>query len=258
MAHIYFDESIHDRGAFIVGAYVCGPDAQTAVTAAIRRVGLNPDTDEFKSSARMDNNTQRAALREELRQVLASYRIGVLVVPRSERDALGEHALRGLDQIACANSLLDRSGMVAAFDEGVFQSTKQAVDLSASIGIDRYCTVLPEQDSRIVKGLQLADLVTHTAGTMLLDTLGLIKKSVSAGPNSGYDEDLQIDLGFELWASVRYQFFHSGPVKDQAGEYGGALMDVGNNGFYISPSCETGLRKAAVERFGQCYLGCIH
>jgi hypothetical protein len=258
VAHIYFDESIHDRGGFIVGAYVYGPDAQTAVTAAICRVGLDPETDEFKSSARMDKNPRQNALRAELRGVLRSYRIGVLVIPRWERAALGEHALRGLDQIAIANSLSERGEIVVALDEGLFPSTKKAADLCASIGIDQYCTVLTEQDSRIVQGLQLADLVAHTGGTMLLETLGLVEKSVVAGPNSGYDEDSKVDLGFELWASMRYQFFHSGPVKGQADFYGGALMEVGNHGLYISPACEEWLRNAALERFGQCYLGCIH
>jgi hypothetical protein len=38
---------------------------------------------------------------------------------------------------------------------------------------------------------------------MLLERLGHLKKMVKGGANSGYDPDLDIGLGFELWASLR-------------------------------------------------------
>jgi hypothetical protein len=141
---------------------------------------------------------------------------------------------------------------------GIFESVEAARRLSAAVELDRYCDVRSEQDSRVVKGIQLADLVAHTASTMLLETLGVVKKLVRAGPDSGYDEDLELELGFELWASLRYQFFHAGSAEKQGERYQGALMEVGTNGLYISQSCSPELRAAAVERFGQCYLGCIH
>jgi hypothetical protein len=69
--------------------------------------------------------------------------------------------------------------------------------------LDNYKLFL-EVDSIKVKGIQLADLVAHTFATMLLEQLGLVDKKVKAGENSGYDPDLEIELGFELWASIRY------------------------------------------------------
>jgi hypothetical protein len=111
---------------------------------------------------------------------------------------------------------------------------------------------------RIVKGLQIADLVAHTSGLMLLDSLGLLKKVVKAGPNSGYDENLEIDLGFEMWASLRYQFFNAGSVVNQDDLYAGALVKVGANGLFVAASCPPELRAAAESRCDECYLGCIH
>lgn len=256
--HFYFDESIQERGGFIVGAYLYGPDADVEVSEALERVGLRPGIDEFKSSARMSQYPEQVALREELRQILAAYRVGVLVTPSTDRASLGTEALRGLDQIAHANKLTSANRLIAFLDQGLFASPQRAAALSAEIRIDQYCDVKAEQDSRSVKGIQLADLVAHTAGVMLLETLGLVRKRIKAGANSGYEPEMEIDLGFKLWAGIRYQFFHAGPVERQADVYQGALMEVGVNGLYISQACSAELRAAASGRFGQCYLGCIH
>lgn len=258
MPNFYFDESIQTKAQFIVGAYVYGPDAEAAVSSAIERVGLRPGVDEFKSSARMSAHSEQVRLRGELLEVTRSYRIGVLVAPITERADLGRLALEGLDQIARANRLAGTVELEAALDEGLFSSTEEASRVIDASAVRGYCTVRPEQDSRQVKGLQLADLVAHTAGVMLLDSLGLVTKTVKTGPNSGYDEDLDIGLGFDLWAGLRYQFFESGPVPDQDEIYNGALMNVGLNGLYVAPSCSDELRAAADGRFGQCYVGCIH
>ncbi len=258
MPHFYFDESIQAQAEFIVGAYVYGPDAEGAVTSALERVGLRPGVDEFKSSTRMSEHPEQVQLRDELREVTRSYRIGVLVAPLAERADLGRLALEGLDQIARANELTGMVGLEADLDEGLFSSAQEASRIIGASVVPGYCAVRPEQESRQVKGLQLADLVAHTAGIMLLDSLGLVTKTVKAGPSSGYDEDLAMDLGFEMWAGLRYQFFTAGPVPHQDEIYNGALMQVGLNGLYVAPSCSDRLRAAAESRFGQCYVGCIH
>ncbi len=92
---------------------------------------------------------------------------------------------------------------------------------------------------------------------MLLDALGLLSKVVKAGPDSGYDPDLDIELGFELWASVRYQFFSSGlPNNVHSNE--DMVVEVAPYGLHIAESCSAKLRQAALARFGRQYLGCIH
>lgn len=256
--NFYFDDSVHDRGGFIVGAYVYGPDADAEVASALASVGLRPETDEFKSSARMTGNPQRAALRLKLAEILIGYRIAILVTARDHRQRLGEDAVRGLAQIIRANGLERDTPMAAMFDEGLFRTADRGTLLASEMGIDRHCDIRLEQDSREVRGIQLADLVAHSAGTMLLETIGAVDKQVKAGPDSGYPEDLDVSLGFELWAGLRYQFFVAGPTARQDPVYRGALMDVGHNGLVITPSCPPALKAAATECFGQVYLGCIH
>ena len=258
MAHFYFDESIQDKGAFIVGAFAFGPNAESAVSEAIARVGLKPGVDEFKSSARMSEHPEQVKLREELRVISAHYRVGVVVVPSVDRPRLGTFALQALDQFARTNGLQGQPNLEVFLDQGIYASAAGASETAAALGLENYCRIRPEQDSRSVKGLQIADLVAHTSGLILLDSLGLLKKVVKAGPNSGYDENLEMDLGFEMWASLRYQFFNAGPVVGQDEIYSGALVKVGPNGLFVAPSCSAELRAAAENRFDECYLGCIH
>ena len=258
MAHFYFDESIQDKGAFIVGAFIFGPDAEAVVSEAIAKVGLKPGVDEFKSSARMSEHPEQIELRDELRDIATNYRIGVVVLPSVDRPKLGTFALQALDQFVHANDLMGQPDLEVFLDQGIFTSSAGASEIATTLGVRSYCRVNHEQDSRLIKGLQIADLVAHTSGLMLLDSLGLLKKVVKAGPNSGHDENLEIDLGFEMWARLRYQFFNAGSVIGQDDQYAGAIVKVGRNGLFIAPSCSSELRTSAMIRFDECYLGCIH
>jgi hypothetical protein len=253
----YFDESIHQRGDFILGAYVYGPDPTNDINAALAAVGLDPERDEFKSSARMTEHPEQQALRGELHKILhMRYSYAVVVIPRRERGSLGAEALLGLRKICQANSLTRRREP-AYFDKGVFASARRALEIAERTEVAQYCEIHAEQDSRCVKGLQLADLVAHTCATMLLGGLGLLSKVVKAGPNSGYDPDLGIELGLELWASVRYQFFNGGlPDSVQSNE--DMVVEVAPYGLHIAESCSPNLRQTALDRFGRQYLGCIH
>ena len=259
MGYFYFDETIQERGGFIIGAFVYSPnDVTPKVYSVIEQVGLRPGIDEFKSGARMDRNPKQAELRNHLTGVLRNTRIGVVVASVTERTTLGREALLGLRKILLANGLAQKPHSVY-LDEGIpidSDTTKSILGQSATL-----CAIHPSQDSKLIGGIQLADLVAHSLGGMLLEHLGLVSKKVRAGENSGYDPDLEIELGFELWASLRYQFFKApqpnpGPIPDDP--VGDLIFDVENYGLHISEGCSQTLKDAALGRFGDCYLGCIH
>ena len=115
-----------------------------------------------------------------------------------------------------------------------------------------------ELDSKKFKGIQLADLVAHSCSTMLLEQLKIIDKKVKAGDNSGYEPDLEIELGFELWAGIRYNLL--GEIDMERFETGdGFPMKMTEPyGLYISEFCNNELKENAKERFGEIYMGCIH
>lgn len=258
VGHFYFDETIQERGGFIIGAFVNAPnDVTPKIYSAIEQVGIRPRVNEFKSGARMDRNPKQAELRSHIMETLRKTRIGIIVAPVEERALLGHHALLGLRKILSANGLAHKPHSVF-FDEGIALDRDSNNDLLGEVGA--LCEVHQSQDSKLVGGIQLADLAAHFLGGMLLENLGLLTKMVRAGENSGYDPDLEIELGFELWASLRYQLFKAPqPYRATPDDpVGNLVFDVDNYGLHISDNCSKPLREAALKCFGSCYLGCIH
>lgn len=116
-----------------------------------------------------------------------------------------------------------------------------------------------EQDSKVIKGIQLADLVAHTCSIMMKESLGLINKTIKAGNNSGYDPDTDIEIGFEMWAGIRYNFFSTPPPHpDEWESQLDCVATVEKKGLFISDSCKTKIKEEGKIRFGAMYLGCIH
>jgi hypothetical protein len=262
MGYFFFDESLHRRGGFILGAYVyCPSSPAPAVDEALSASGLTPGIDEYKSGASMLSDVGRRQLREALYDVLHGRRcrIGVMVHPFNERQSLGPEALQGLSFILKKNQL-DRRRHRVWLDEGLFGRSPDALEQASKLGLDSSCELHFEQDSRKIAGLQLADLTAHALATMLLAELGLVSKLVKAGPDSGYDPDIDLELEFELWARLRYLFFQgeTGPLPEDPPESSLWWSDVASYGLHVSAACSKLLREAALARFGRNYLGCIH
>ncbi|MGJ0510523.1 MAG: hypothetical protein ACR652_26045 [Methylocystis sp.] len=256
MGFFYFDESIRDHGGFIVGAFIYSEEELTPlVLGAITRVGLQPKVDEFKSSSQMTKSPQQLQLRSALADLLRAHcRVGVLVLPRSERESLGREALRCLGMLIKRNGLLETRHM-AFFDEGIAFCDSQPSELLQS------CEVVLNQDSRVCAGIQIADYAAHCLGSMLLEEIGLLQKTIKNDSFNGYEEGIEIELGFELWASLRYSFFmEPPPVEESPGRnYVRAMTGVvTGRGLHIAETCDPDLRQAAVQRFGTTYLGCIY
>jgi hypothetical protein len=259
MGFFYFDESIHEKGGFIIGAFVYHEgDITPSVFGALAEAGLRPGIDEFKSGSRMVARVEQGKARDRLRGLLNSVRIGVVVIPATEREKLGDEAIAGLGKILEANKLFTLSHQVF-LDHGIV--VKGATLEIFRNGPGGLCEVHMNQDSRVIGGIQLADLAAHSMSVMLLEQMGLVKKMIKAGENSGYDPELGIELGFELWVSLRYSFFKApepkpGPFpNDPVGEL---IYDVERYGLHIAATCNERLREAALFRFGECYFGCIH
>jgi hypothetical protein len=260
MGFFYFDESIHPRGKFSLGAFVyCESSLDSEIAEALRQSGLTPGKNEFKSGSRMDKSPEQAHARLCLMKIVQeNCRIGVVVAPDSPRTALGGEAFFGLNKILSTTTFRSSNHQVF-FDQGIFGSGTAGHRTSLDFNLTQPCTLHYEQDSVQVMGLQLADLVAHTCSIMLLDRLGLIGKKVKAGENSGYDPNLDIGLGFEMWASIRGNFFSDPPPPYET--WKSQLdwqVDVSARGLHVAASCDSTVREAALGRFERMYLGCIH
>lgn len=259
MGFFYFDESIQKKGEFIIGAFVySNADITPAVFSELAAAGLKPGIDEFKSGAQISARPELAKARQSLRSLLRHVGTGVVITPVADRQRLGKEALIGLAKILTANSLVNIPHQVF-IDEGIIIDGPSLEGFRNGAG--SWCEVHINQDSRAIGGIQLADLAAHSMGIMLLEHQGIVRKMVKAGENSGYDPDLDIELGFELWASLRYSFFKAPQPKPNAvsgDPVGDSVFDVENYGLHVADTCDISLRKSAIERFGECYLGCIH
>lgn len=259
MGFFYFDESIHERAGFIVGAFIYKDrDLTPTVFKALAEAGLRPKIDEFKSSSKMTSLPGQLKARDNLRSTLNTVSTGVVIVPAARRGSLGDEAIAGLGKILKQNEL-DVVAHEVFVDQGI--TVSDIVGKTFGNGPGKLCKLHLNQDSKLIGGIQLADLAAHSMSVMLLEQLGLVKKMVKAGENSGYDPELDIELGFELWASLRYSFFRApqpkpGPIPDDP--VGELIFDVENYGLHIADNCDEKLRDAALQRFGECYLGCIH
>jgi hypothetical protein len=81
---------------------------------------------------------------------------------------------------------------------------------------------------------------------------------VKAGLNSGYDPHLDIEIGFEMWAILRYQFFTEDSPDLDTDPIEGFTLDTATYALYVPEYCSQHLNDAVIKRFGTNYVGCIH
>jgi hypothetical protein len=257
MAYIYLDDSKHHRFGFSLAAFViCDLDPMEHVSSVFRKYGYDPAEFEFKSSARMVGDGQVQALRGALKSFISrNCKIAVCVVDGDKR--LGPAALKLLSS-ALSHPTLQGQANKVFFDEGLFQSTTAATFLAERDATLSCCEFYFEQDSKMQLGIQLADIVAHTCSTMLLETLGHVTKKVTlTAPGDSVYDGLEVGLGFEMWAGIRYTFL-SKNKQNPKDDFDLANVDVYPWGLFIDDSVSDEISNAAMERFGENYLGCIH
>jgi hypothetical protein len=257
MGYCYFDETIRQNAGFIVGAWVYSNSYLTPdVFSALNEAGLQPGVDEFKSGARMTHNPAQAKARSLFFGILSQVRVGTVVMPSDDRASLGAEALIGLAMFLTANGL---NGVAhSVFIDGGIPVAQTLIDgFCAQIGSPYDVRV--QQESKLLGGIQIADLVAHTMGIMLLERQGHLKKVVKASPGSGYHPNEEFQLGFELWSSLRCSLFKAEmPIPRGEDLLGNLEYLVEGYGLHISRSSGETLRASAIDRFGRCYMGCIH
>lgn len=257
MVNLYFDESIRDNGEFIIGALVVSDDdLSSRIKEQWESMGLNPNSDEYKSSAIKANNEVSVKQRDFIRHLLHNSKLALVVLPNDDRNQLGNYCAELVLQLLDTD-MLRKEAHEFYLDENIFIDKDIQRNLE-NCGVNLYLN----SDSKMEAGIQLADHASHALGGMLLEEMGIVKKQVKAGENSGYHPEDMLDLGFELWASLRYaligdnQYIEglSPPPDDPANPY----FMVDGYGLYIANSCSEALSAAAKKRFGINYLGCIH
>lgn len=260
MGYLYFDDSKHSKCNFYLGAFVYSDiDLDNIIVEYIKSSGLNPSIDEFKSRLRKDKHPEQVELRSHLKELIFQSKIVIVISPPNEKEF----------KIATCNVLLQliennkkelKNPLEIYLDQGLFKNSndpeyKKLLDKISNVSVNLNI----EQDSIVVKGIQLADLVAHTCSIMLKESLGLINKTIKAGENSGYDPDTDIEIGSKMWAGVRYNFFSTPPSHpDEWDSMLDCVAKVGDKGLFILNRCSVLVKEKAKDRFQEMYIGCIH
>lgn len=257
---IYYDESKHPKAEFYLGAFIYSErDLNKEISQHISTSGLDPNKDEFKSRLRMDQNPEQKELRKYLKRLISDTKIAIVITTPNEINfkSSTSKALTHLIENNQENLIFP---LEVFLDEGIYkgQNDDDYKSLVSSLNPD-LVNLNIEQDSKVIKGIQLADLVANICSIMMKESLGLINKTIKAGDNSGYDPDTDIEIGFEMWAGIRYNFFSTPPPHPDKWESQlDCVATVEDKGLFISDSCNEKIRVEGKGRFGVMYLGCIH
>lgn len=257
MAFLYFDDSKHHRYGFSIAALVaCDFDPDEALINMFVEHGYDPSTFEFKSSAKMTGDQKLQRLRLSMREFLAANcSIGVCIVGEDQR--LGPASLELLNA-ALKHPTLSGGDHEIYFDQSLFGSVHRAEKLLQASQISKRYSYRFEQDSREVRGIQLADIAAHTCATILSATLGYITKKVTLEvPRDELYDGLEVELSFEMWARIRYAFLRQNKPAPKCDD-DLATVDVFPWGLFIDGSVDRETAAGATKRFAEMYLGCIH
>jgi len=243
---VYVDESIHERGGFIVIAAVASVEPiQSIMDEALLACGLVPGQDEFKSCMKMQGNEAAQILRSRVRDILNTQcRVAIAICTITERPNLMSYAGRLVKQIAGSEGF--ETGVVY-FDGGM---KRNSLDMPPGWKAECDC------DSRVVAGIQLADGAAHNVAMMILVELGLFNKTVSV---SGFypDDAGEMPVAWELWASTRYALSSGVPVSGYD-EEGWCEPLMKPFGLLVSDKCSGEVKSAVERRLASVWVGCIH
>lgn len=118
------------------------------------------------------------------------------------------------------------------------------------------CGFRAGEDSKKIRGLQLADHCAHMASAILLCDLGQISKKVPAGMLP-FDQKERFNLDFPMWFQFRRALASN--VRTYPGEDRSptAFADYDAFGPFVSQRCPPQVIEAALSRFGSIYMGCL-
>lgn len=276
MIHCYVDESIHDSCGFVATSFVFAAESfEKTVEEVLQNAGLSPPSQEFKSSARMDTNSNMQLVRNGLLALASSKAKVAVFFGAFNREALGKHALQALQSVVVRNGI-NPATLSIYFDEEIFPSEKEALRLHGLFHFLSQCRIYPREDSRKRLGIQVADVVAHSFGRILKEELTGKQKLVDiGGSRTGYKEGTLAPLGWELLMTLRHSLM-TRPMVQNAGSYDAAMdpvvLDPENDdptiygqhpvllgwGIQTSPEADDSLRQGVERAFGRIWLGCIH
>lgn len=274
--HCYVDDSIHDALGFIALAFVFSAhDLDTPVRQALAAAGLDPESEEFKSGARMDRNPAMQAARDKLIEMIREHaHVGVVIARRHHIVPLGKQCLQALQSILIRNGIPPK-GLRVHVDDEIFSSREQAQAIHDVFQFLAPVQLFPCEVSHTCRGIQAADLVAHTLSQVVREGVTGAPKLIDVGgPDNGYAEGTMMPLSEFLLAGFRYRILARrmaydgeefdpatdpviiGPDDDPA-NYGQYPEAVGW-GVQVAQETPDAVRHAVFKMLDRVWLGCMH
>jgi hypothetical protein len=276
LSHCYVDESVHARSGFVASAFVFAEgDFERHVEHVLLGAGISPREEELKSSVRMDTNPAMRAARDAILSLAGSKTRVAVCIGSYSRRTIGKHCLQALQSVLLRNAIAPAS-LDVNFDQDIFPSEAEARRLHQLFRFLSDARIHPRGNSRLVLGIQVADVVAHSFGQIVKAEISGVAKMIDiGGPNTGYAEGTTAPLGWSLLMSLRYALFtrpiaYEGqaypaasdpvvldPIYDDPADYGQHPVLLGW-GVQVAPESSPELRQAVERSLGKLWLGCIH
>lgn len=252
MGYWYFDDSYYDNKdelSFALGAFVfCEEDINKRICNILEEEGLNPRTDEIKSSTffKEEKRKKLQQARDKCINLCQSLcKIALVITPYKDKKELINHAMICFSKIVEENKLNESHDIF--FDQSLVTKEQEK-----SIN-SHYNKTLPtvklhyECDSKKIRGIQVADIIAHNFAKLIKIELGILDtKDLSC------DEE-KITLEFFLSNLTRYCYFLNENYQTTIEN-----PMYSNSGLYIASNLNDQLKKAVNKHFKTIYLGCIH
>lgn len=246
--YIFVDESVHEKHGFMLLGYVLCPTNPHSELAGIL---AKHEKDEFHALENMNGNKRTQELRREIKRYINwNCRWGVFVLPSEARWNLADE-LPGFLKDLIRNDP-QRDSVRVFLDEGIIKQNELET-LIGKTGVDQISICRSHE----VNGIQLADLVSALCGVRLREEVSQSTKILTYGEEAGFNPPIEAELGYELWADLRYAMHRTTePLDEDMPEM--AEFSTSGYGLFVSGKCSPELRASTEKIFGYVYLGCIH
>lgn len=248
--YCFIDESIHRNFDFALATLVyCTNDPDREISRALWEHRFDPEKDEYKSSVYKNGNRRLQLLEEDIENIFGStHAISFIIVGYDWRDTLDVEILNALQKEAKKKRFVPKNLQVFV-DQGILKNRSK---IKGNYGSLNSGQIHWEQDSKRVRGIQLADFAADRVSKIFIQELSSQKK-LKLGSRYGYNPPVEAELGWIFRTSLRWNFFSIPPHSKRLSEEGTHLWD----GVYLS-HLDPRLKKAASKAFRYIYLGCVH
>lgn len=256
---VYVDESFVPRHDLLVAGLVFSPfDLSEDVNEILLRHGFAPGTDEFKSTANFRDEPRWGAVRDSLLDLLLKRECELAATIAShsvDLRLLGNHVLDTVLSVA-GHAGFEASPLSIYLDRDLKRDEQRLrAQIPDTAHVDRPRMVFG-CDSRLVGGIQLADMIAGALRTVFVQQLEGNKAVVVFGEAEGYPQETEIQLSEEILMHLAWRFFADPLPPDEHGNQ--LIWTALPKGAFFSSNVKGPLRAAASARLGSLWRGCAH